>query len=326
VLVTLATSFTELVGCTVPVQSAPMGAISSPDLVAAVTAAGGMGMTALHLAPPDVVASYLDDLVGGVEGPVGMNFLLPVMEKDSIGAAAERVRVVDFYHGRPAAELVATVHEAGALAGWQVVSTEEARLAVDAGCDMLIVRGIEGGGRMHGRRGLWPLLAEVLDAVDVPVLAAGGIAGGRLLAAALAAGAAGVRIGTRALATAESGAHPTYKQAVVDAPAEASVLTDAFAVDWPDDVRTSRALESSLAAARAAGEGPVGEVQMGPERVAVPPFHVAPPAADASGNVAAMPLYAGESVGAIDAIEGAGDIVRRMAAEAEDLLRACQPI
>ena len=93
---------------------------------------------------------------------------------------------------------------------------------------MLAVRGIEGGGRMHGDQPLLPLLNRVLDRVDVPVVAAGGLATGRDLAAMLAAGAAGVRMGTRFVATEESGAHPHYKQAIVDATAEETALVTDF--------------------------------------------------------------------------------------------------
>ena len=107
----------------------------------------------------------------------------------------------------------------GVPVAWQVGAVDDAHQAVDAGVDLLVVRGIEGGGRLHGGRSLWPLLFDVLDAVgaDVPVLAAGGIATGRGLAAALAAGASGVRMGTAFVATEESGAHPEYKAALVAA-------------------------------------------------------------------------------------------------------------
>lgn len=94
-----------------------------------------------------------------------------------------------------------------------------------------------------------PLLADVLEVVTVPVLAAGGIASARAMAAVLAAGAAGVRVGTRFAATQESGAHPDYLAALLAAPAEATVLTDAFSVGWTD--ATHRVLRSAVAAAEA---------------------------------------------------------------------------
>jgi nitronate monooxygenase len=316
----LSTRFTELVGCQAPIQMAPMGSISSVELVVAVTSAGGMGMVAPHLAPPAVVANVLDRVIAEAAGPVGINFLVPFVDREAVEVAASRARVVDFYHGAVDGSLVELVHRGGALAGWQVGSVEQARAAVDAGCEVVVVRGLEGAGRMHGERSLWPLLAEVLDATDgrgVAVLAAGGIATGRLLAAALAAGADGVRLGTRFLATDESGAHPRYKEAVVDAEATESVLTDAFDGMWPVPEKSSRVLRRSLDAATAFQGDVVAELDVGGETMALPPFHIAPPGVEARGHVEAMPHYAGESCGAITELEPAAALVRRLVAEAE---------
>jgi nitronate monooxygenase len=316
----LTTRFTEVVGCQAPIQLAPMGANCTPELLAAVAEAGGLGMVAFHLAPANFVAAALDTITSAVAGPVGMNFLIPFVERDAVEVAASRAKLVDFYHGDVDASLVDVVHQGGALAGWQIVTVDDARAAVDAGCDVIVVRGLEGGGRMHGDRSLWPLLAETLDAVDgsgLAVLAAGGIATGRLLAAAIAAGADGVRLGTRLLATQESGAHPDYKQALVEAPATESVLTDSFDVMWPDPKKTSRVLHRSLDAATAFRGDVVGEIDVGGELRSLPPFHVAPPTADARGHVAAMPHYAGESCGAIGAIEPAAAMMRRIVEDAE---------
>jgi NAD(P)H-dependent flavin oxidoreductase YrpB (nitropropane dioxygenase family) len=320
----LKTRFTDLVGCDVPIQLAPMGSICTPELVVAVTSAGAMGMVAPHLAPPEVVADVLEAVSAKAAGPVGINFLMPFVDPHAVEIAAGRAKLVDFYHGPVDKTLVDLVHRGGALAGWQVGAVDEAQAAVDAGCEVIVVRGLEGGGRMHGDRSLWPLMAEVLDAVQhagVAVLAAGGIATGRLVAAALAAGADGVRLGTRFLATEEAGAHPTYKQAVVDAAAGESVLTDAFDVMWPDPVKTSRVLRRSLETARAFRGDVVAQMVLGGETRELPPFHLAPPTKDAVGQVEAMPHYAGESCGAVNAVEPAAELVRRLVNEAETFLR-----
>src|SRR5690242_19989855 len=121
------TRFTELVGCDVPLQLAPMGQVCTPELIGAVTAAGAMGMTGIPLAPPPVVASALDALLAPAKGPVGFNVLMPFLDRDVVDIAAHRCRVVDFYHGAVDATLVAQVHDVGALAGWQVCSLEEAK-------------------------------------------------------------------------------------------------------------------------------------------------------------------------------------------------------
>jgi nitronate monooxygenase len=321
----LTTRLTQLVECSAPVQSSPMGAIVTPALVGAVTAAGGMGMTSAPGAPPAAVEELLATVREAARGPFGFNVVIPFLDEDVVRVAARGCTLVDFYCGAVDPALVRIVHDEGALAGWQVGSVDAARAAADAGCDLVVVRGIEGGGRMYGTRGLWPLLAEVLDAIDVPVLASGGIASGRLLAAALAAGADGVRMGTRFIATPESGAHDRYKESVVEASGGESVLTDAFALMWPDAVRTSRVLQRAMDASGRAGEGPVAHATIGGTSVEVPAFAVVPPSADFDGDVEAMAMYAGESAGAVGGVSPAERVLREVVEDAEARLRAAAP-
>ena len=316
------TAFTDLIGCEVPIQLAPMGAMCTPELVRAVVGAGAMGMISMPGAPAPVVTEMLDTLGGQVPGPFGFNMLIPFLDPDIIDVAATRCRYVDFYHGHVDPALVERVHVGGALAGWQVGSVDEARAAADAGCDLIVTRGTEGGGRMHGDRSLWPLLSEVLDAVDVPVVASGGIANGRGLAAAIAAGAAGCRMGTRFVATPESGAHPAYKEAIVRARGDGTVLTDAFRTDWPDSEANARVLRSAMERNASLPDGAtVATVQIGPSTLDVPRFGFIAPPATAHGDIEAMALYAGESAGLIDAIVPAAEIVARTVRRADDLLR-----
>ena len=204
----LQTAFTRLVGCSVPLQQAGMGGAATPELAAAVSAAGGLGMVSLPMVPAEEVAATVAALANGTTEPVGINFLIPFLDVAAVEAAAPHCRVVEFFYGDPQAGLVGRVHEAGALADWQVGSADEAKAAVQAGCDFVVAQGTEAGGHIRGTTGLPALLDEVLAAVEVPVLAAGGIGSARAMAAALAAGADGVRVGTRFVATAESGSHP----------------------------------------------------------------------------------------------------------------------
>jgi nitronate monooxygenase len=322
----LRTPFTDLVGCRVPIQSAPMGTIVTPDLVREVTEAGAMAMTSMPMAPAAVVAEMLDAMTTVAQGPVGFNVVIPFLDVDVVDTAAARCRYVDFYHGEVDGSLVARVHDAGALAGWQVGAVDEARAAAEAGCDLIVVRGTEGGGRMYGTRSLLPLLAEVLDAVNVPALAAGGIGNGRGLAAVLAAGGAGARMGTRFVATAESDAHPTYKDAVLKADAAGTALTDEFRAGWPDQRSASRVVRSALERSASLDDSaPIGKAHMGPMTIDLPRFTVVPPTASTEGDIGAMAMYAGESVALVDAIEPAAEVVSRTARQAEELLRSAAP-
>jgi hypothetical protein len=218
---------------------------------------------------------------------------------------------VEFFCGTPDPGLVSLVHAGGALAGWQVGSVAEARQAVDAGCDLIIAQGMEAGGHVRDAVAMLPLLAEVLEVVTVPVLAAGGIANARAVAAALAAGAAGVRVGTRFVATQESGAQPDYVAALLAATAEATVLTEAFSVGWPD--APHRVLRSALAAAQALPDKAVATVQTASGSQPIPRWFVATPSRAMTGHIEAMALYAGQGVGQVTRIVPAGQVVTELA-------------
>jgi NAD(P)H-dependent flavin oxidoreductase YrpB (nitropropane dioxygenase family) len=316
----LSTAFTDLVGCRVPIQQAGMGGVATPELAVAVADAGGLGMVNMVMQPAGDVAAALDALSGQTSGKVGMNILMPFLDLGVVEVAASRVRVVEFFYADPDAALIHRVHSGGALAAWQVGSLAEARAAVDAGCDFIVAQGTEAGGHVRGRVSLLPLLDSVLDAVEIPVLAAGGIATARGVAAVLAAGASGARLGTRFVATLEANAHPLYVDALLRASAGDTVLTTAFSGMWPD--APHRVLRSCVEAAEAVTEDVVGEMSLGATRIPVPRLSVPSPTLDATGAIAAMALYAGESVAAVTAVLPAGEVVRELAEGAERLLRA----
>ncbi len=162
------------------------------------------------------------------DGVLTVSFLTSDIDATAVVHAASRVPIVDFFWCDPRPDLVDLAHKRGALVNWQVGSAEEARAAVRAGADIVSAQGVEAGDHCRGDTALLPLLCEVLDAIDVPVLAAGGIADARGVAAALAAGASGVRMGTRFIATEESGAHPDYVAAILAAGANSTRITDSF--------------------------------------------------------------------------------------------------
>ncbi len=318
------TPMTELVGCSVPIQQAPMGPVAGPELVQAVAEAGGLGtLTALGRS-----AEQLAEVLGGIcartTGAIAANFLTDNMDRECIEVAASLVRVVDFFWSDPDARLVEVAHAGGALAIWQIGSVDEARAAADAGCDLIVAQGTEAGGHIRGDLPLLPLLGGVLDAVSVPVLASGGIGTARGVAAVLAAGAAGVRIGTRFVATEESDAHPAYKQALVSARAGETEMTDAFSVMCPLCAQRPRVrvLSSALSAAQALEGDIVGETDMGGQRTALPKFAGLPPHKGISGYVEAMVLYAGDSVDGVNEVTTAAKVVHQLADGAERLLRA----
>jgi NAD(P)H-dependent flavin oxidoreductase YrpB (nitropropane dioxygenase family) len=316
----LVTPFTQLVGCRLPIQLAGMPGIATPSLAAAVANAGGLGMIGGAALPADALEAMLSALRSAARGVVGVNFLVPFLDRASVAVAAPLVRVVEFFYGAPDATLVDLVHGAGALASWQVGSPQEGRAAVEIGCDFIVAQGTEAGGHVRGCIGLLPLLTQLLDAVPVPVVAAGGIATGRDVAAVLAAGAAGVRIGTRFVAAAESGAHPAYVDALLRAGSEDTVLTQAFSVMWPD--APHRVLRSCIEAADHLTQDPVGEVNWGGQTMPIPRFAVIAPTTETRGRIEAMALYAGQSVGAVTRVQPAAEIIDELVDGAARLLSA----
>jgi len=304
----------ELLRCELPIQLAPMGSVAAtPSLPLAVAAAGGHGMYPALALPPAAIAPVVDALADRT-GAFGLNFIVPLMDRASLDLAVQRAPYIDFFLADPDPALVEIVHAGGAICGWQVESDREARAAAAADCDVVIAKAWESGGRkrIEGAT-LLPLLDAVLDAVSVPVIAAGGIATARGVAAALAAGAHGVRVGTRFIAATESDAHPAWVRALIDAAAEDAVVSVAFNVGLPEP-GPHRVLRSSIEAAQALTGDQAGVLRLAGAEIPVARFGAQPPTRDSTGAIEAMPFYAGQSAGAVRAIQPAAEIMAELAA------------
>ena len=298
-----------------------MGPVSSPSLAIAVAAAGGVGTIPAFGVPAEKLETLLSDLSSRATGVLAANFLTRSIDRDAVQAAASRVGIVDFFWSDPDPALVGLVHDAGALVSWQVGSAAEAQAAADAGCDVVVVQGIEAGGHVRGHGALLPLLSAVLEVTDVPVLAAGGIGDGRALAAVLAAGAGGARIGTRFIATVESGAHPEYKGAVLEARAGSTEITSAFAqCALCATSPRARVLRSCVGVLAAFSGATVGAVREAGETVPLPRGSGRTPGESFTGCVAAMPMYASDAVESVITTEAAGHVVATLCSEAQHQL------
>ncbi len=299
--------FTRLVGCDLPIQQAGFGAVATPALAAAVADAGGLGMLGVHVDP---LADRLDAV--GDASPVGVNFLMPFLDSlEDLELAADRARVVELFFGDPEPSLVRRIHHGGALAAWQVGTADEARAAEGAGCDFVVAQGVEAGGHVRGTEPRRALVPAVRAAVEAPVVAAGGIATGDAVRAALAEGADAVRVGTRFVASRQSGAHPEYVRALLDARGDdATVLTHAFRVGWD---APHRVLRAALEAAEGDPSDPIAEAGPPAHAFPIPRWSTMPPTPDVRGHVHAMALYAGTAVAAVDAVGDAADIVAELA-------------
>lgn len=305
----LDTWLTRELGLSAPIFGAPMGGRAGGVLAGEVSKAGGLGLIgAARYTTPDWVAEEAA-VARELGGQFGIGLMTWALDDDDTlldAALGENPRVVSLSFGDPA-PYVERVHTAGALAVSQVNTIDDLRVVERAGVDFVIAQGHEAGGHT-GRIGTLPLLQEVLESTTLPVLAAGGIASGRGLAAVLAAGAEGAMIGTALLASPETvgpgyardrliaaGSADTVYTSIFDRarsqpwPARwgGRALTNAFTATWDG----SGADEATLAAAYDPADPDLGVV------------------------------YAGEAAGLVRSVRPAADVVREMAATAERLLR-----
>jgi NAD(P)H-dependent flavin oxidoreductase YrpB (nitropropane dioxygenase family) len=292
---------------------------TNPDLVMAVSNAGGLGVQGCAGRPPADIAGLASTIRAGATGkPFGLNLLL-FMANDAAVDAVLAARPPVFSTAWPTpehdlAQLFARAHEIGAVVMHMVSTVHDARRAADAGVDVVVAQGSEGGGHV-GLMGSMVLVPQVVRAVaPLPVLAAGGIADGAGLAAALMLGAEGVLLGTRLLATPEAPLPEGFKEAICRSDGHDTLLTELPDVIseqvWPGAF--ARVMRTPFIQEWLGREGEVrqrrAELLRRVQR------------ARQEGDVDNGTLLIGQDAGLIDRIEPAGEIVQRLVREAEDLL------
>lgn len=321
-------SFTELLAIDLPIVQAPMGGATTPELAAAVSNAGGLGMLALGWSTPEAVRDEIRATKALTGRPFGVNLVLTQSQEERLALAlSEGVDAISFFWGRAGQELVETAHRGGAKVLHTVSSAIDARRVADDGVDVVVAQGWEAGGHVHGSVATLALVPAVVDRVGkLPVLAAGGIADGRGLVAALALGAAGAWIGTRFLASHEAATHPRYRALLLAACETETEYGTLFDVTWPDAPhRTLR--NSTIRAWEALGRphtgGRPGEGEIVGQWAAghVVRYQAHTPTRDTEGDIEAMALWAGQAVALVHKTQPAADIVRDIAAEATAILR-----
>lgn len=323
------TALCALVGIEAPVVLAPMGGAVTPRLAAAVSNAGGLGMLPLTWTTPDEIASVVEETRQQTGRPFGVNLGLAWEQRARLAAAlGAGVRVVSFFWG-DASGLIGDARAAGAVVFVTVGTAEEGRAAAAAGADVVVAQGWEAGGHVWGTVSTLALVPRVVDAVaPVPVVAAGGIADGRGLAAVLALGAAGAWVGTRFLAASEAAIHPDYRRRILAAGEADTFYGTLFDRGWPDAPhRTLRnsTVEAWERAGRPAPGARPGETDEPAKRSDGSPINryaSSTPTAAMTGDVEPLPHWAGQGVGLVTREERAADIVLGLVAEAEDVIRS----
>lgn len=313
-----------------PIIQAPVGGhVVGPALAAAVSNAGGLGMLVLWRASPETIRQQIRETRSLTSKPFGVNLNLNFPQEERLAICLEEgVPVISFFWRDPPI-LVRMAKDGGATVLHSVGSADGARRAVDCGVDIVVAQGWEAGGHVCGTVASLPLVPAVVDAIaPMPVVAAGGIADGRGLAAVLALGAAGAFIGTRFLASEEIAIHPRYREHLFRATENDTIyLEDLFDVGWPNAPhrtlrsRTVKEWESAgrPPAGRRPGEGEViaRSQTWGP----IVRYQSYVSRSDTEGDIDALPVYAGQSVALLRKVQPAGEIVREIASEAQAVLR-----
>ncbi len=246
----LQNSLTTLLGVDYPIVQAPMGWIARSQLASAVSNAGGLGIIETSSGELDAIKEEIKKMKTLTDKPFGVNIALAFVRDPNIAQFVidQGVKFVSTSAGNPA-KIVAPLKDAGLTVFHVVPSYDAAMKAIDCGVDGLIVEGIEGGG-FKNPRGVssMVLIPMIASQVDVPVIAAGGIIDGRSMAAAIALGAQGVQMGTRMVSSAESPVHDNWKNAIIDANDQSTVLLNQFSSPALRALRTEKttALEQEL--------------------------------------------------------------------------------
>lgn len=325
----LTTRFTERFALTTPIAQAGMAFVgSTPDLAVAVGNAGGLGALAAGLMPAPALAEAVESVKDGTTRPFNVNFITPFAGDEHIDLVCDaRVAVASFHWGHPPRAWTDRLHAAGVHVFEQVGTVDDARRAVDDGVDVVVAQGREAGGHNCAALPTFAFVPLVVDAVaPALVLAAGGIADGRGLAAALMLGADGAWVGTRFVATVESAAHDGYKSRLVAASGTDTACTALFGPqdpafnpmrvlrntavrDWSDRVHEIPADTSA--------EPVIGRMTLLGEQVTMHRFSNLVPMRDLTvGDLDQMALPAGQGVGLVGAVQKAGAVIDGMTAEA----------
>jgi NAD(P)H-dependent flavin oxidoreductase YrpB (nitropropane dioxygenase family) len=318
----LRTPFTELVGVEHPVVCAGMGGgHTSGDLVGRVSEAGGLGVIGASFVPPEQLEAMVHRTREITSKPIGINLLLHATEEriDEILAATPAVFSTAWPRDdQDLAAIFAKAHGRGTRVMHMVPRVEDAVRAAEAGADVIVAQGIDGGGHV-GEIGTTVIVRQVVKAVaPIPVLAAGGFADGAGLAAALALGASGVLLGTRFLATEEAPVEAAYKEAIVASGGDDTIVTTVADTlsgrDWPGAwarLRRTRFIEEWLGR----------EPELRKRREAAWARLEAAEESDPDYGL----MWIGQSAGLIDSVAPAGDVVWHVVGEAEEILRTHLP-
>jgi nitronate monooxygenase len=312
----LSTPWSRAMGLGAPILNAPMGGVAGGRLASAVSEAGGLGMIGVGSAGSVELLEreVTHPQVAGLPFGIGLLDWALAREPQLLDAAIAASPVLISVSFGDTWRWAERVREAGIVTAAQVSCVESARAAADAGIDVLVARGAEGGGHGEPAVGTLPLLEGILETTSIPVLAAGGISTSRGLAAVLAAGASGAWLGTAFAACSESLASDATRSALIGAKDTDTVMTRVFdiALEYPWPIKYPERILRNEFWERWQGQ----EEQLSADPEALSEFK----ASRARGNLGTTHVDAGQGVGRITQVRTASDVVSRLCAGAVELL------
>jgi nitronate monooxygenase len=308
--------FESLTGVTLPLMQSGMGGVAQGRLAAAVAEAGGLGVIGLYRHGADEIGQMLSAVASLTERRIGVNFVPFVLSDDELAArldvvlADPRHPVVTFF-GLPTPGLLRQA-AAQSICGVQVGSFADAETAFAGGADFVVLQTSRAGGHHLGDLTYEVALAAFATAgfADRAVLLSGGVSTAKDVADAMSAGFSGVLCGTVFASAAESHAHPDYKNMIVEAKPEDTVITDAFSIGWHTH---SHRVIRNRSCERLEPAGLIGSATYFGKRHPIPRYSVAVPTDATEGAIKEMALYCGTSCAGVSAIEPARDILHRLA-------------
>ncbi len=305
------TKITELLGIEYPVLQGGMAWVANASLASAVSAGGGLGVVAAANAPADIVRDEIRKVREATDKPFAVNIMMLSPFADDIAKLVidEKVGVVTTGAGMPS-KYIEDWLNAGIIVIPVVASSSMAKMVARSGAAAVIAEGSEAGGHI-GELGTMTIVPQVRDAVDIPVIAAGGIADGRGMAAAFMLGAEGVQLGTRFVVASESTVHPIYKEKILKAK-DIDTMTTGKRLGHPvralkttftrQFMKNENDMEKTLEELEAFGAGALRKAVI-------------------DGNEKDGCFMAGQCAGLVNKEQSAAEIIREITKEAEELLQ-----
>jgi NAD(P)H-dependent flavin oxidoreductase YrpB (nitropropane dioxygenase family) len=298
-------------------MQAPIGPATTWELVAAVSAVGGLGTLAASWTELAELRSQIEQIVSATANPFCVNLVLAFDQRDRLEVLPEcGVPVVSFSWGIDAA-LIGRARQAGLTVLVQVADDHEAKSAAAAGADALIAQGVEAGGHVQGSTPLLSLVRKIRAAVELPIVAAGGIADPVAARNAIAAGAQAVACGTAFLAASEADVNARYLARILAAKASDTQMTGLFDIGWPNAphrVIRNRTLTDWEQAGRPQSGTRPGESEVASRRgTPIVRYSDAQPTTQTEGDIDGMAMYAGHSVEHVREVASAQSITRNIA-------------